>query len=112
MREIIVLSTTDTMELAQRIASALVEANEAACVSIIPGIRSIYRWEGRVCDEGEVLLIIKSSAARFEAIKSRIRMLHAYQVPEVIAIPITAGDTDYLNWLHSCVDGFPERSGK
>ncbi len=101
MNEIIVLSTTDTVDLAQRIAFALVEANEAACVNIIPGIRSIYRWEGKICDEGELLLVIKSSAERFDAIRSRIRLLHTYKVPEVIAIPVSAGDPDYLAWLHS-----------
>ncbi len=101
MNEILVMSTTDTLELAQKIASALVQANEAACVNIIPGIRSVYRWEGKICDEGEFLLLIKSSSERFEAIKSRIRMLHTYQLPEVIAVPITAGDSAYLAWLHS-----------
>jgi periplasmic divalent cation tolerance protein len=101
MDEIIVLSTTDTAELAQKIAFALIEANEAACVNVVPGIRSIYRWEGRICDEGEFLLIIKSSAERFDAIHSRIRLLHTYRVPEVIAIPVTAGDPDYLKWMHS-----------
>jgi periplasmic divalent cation tolerance protein len=101
MNEILVLSTTDTAEMAQKIASALVEANEAACVNIVPGIRSIYRWDGKVCDEGEYLLLIKSSVQKFEAIRSRIRLLHTYQLPEVIAIPITAGDPAYLEWLNS-----------
>ena len=99
MNEILILSTTDTLDLARKIASALVQANEAACVNIVPGIRSIYRWEGKVCDEGEFLLLIKSSSERFEAIKARIRLLHTYQLPEVIAVPITAGDSAYLAWL-------------
>jgi len=101
MNEILILSTTDSMELAKKIASALVEAKEAACVNIVPGIRSIYRWEGKVCDEGEFLLLIKSAAEKFESIRSRIRMLHTYQVPEVIALPIIAGDPAYISWLHS-----------
>jgi len=99
MTEILVLSTTDTPELAQRIASALVEANEAACVNIVPGIRSVYRWEGKMCDETEFLLLIKSTAERFDAINARIHRLHTYQVPEVIAVPITAGDPAYLQWI-------------
>lgn len=99
MTEILVLSTTDTPELAHKIASALVEAQEAACVNIIPGIRSIYRWEGKVCDETEFLLLIKSTAERFEAINARIHQLHPYQVPEVIAVPIAAGDPAYLQWI-------------
>lgn len=101
MNEILVLNTTDTLDLAQEIASALVEAREAACVTIIPGIRSVYRWEGKVCNEGEYLLLIKSSTDQFEAVRSRIRRLHSYQVPEIIALPISAGDPDYLAWLRS-----------
>jgi len=99
MSAILILSTTDSLELAQKIASALVEAGEAACVNIVPGIRSIYRWEGKVCDEGEFLMLIKSSAERFDAIRGRIRQLHSYQVPEIIAVPISVGDPDYLRWL-------------
>jgi periplasmic divalent cation tolerance protein len=101
MSEIVILSTTDTPELARQIAAALVEAGEAACVNIIPGIRSIYRWEAKVQDESEWLLLMKSTSERFEAVRSRIRQLHTYQTPEVIAIPITAGDPDYLAWLRS-----------
>lgn len=103
MNAILVLSTTDSLELAHKIASALVEAGEAACVNILPGIRSIYRWEGKICDEREFLMFIKTSAEQFEAIRSRIRQLHTYQVPEIIAVPISIGDPDYLSWLASCV---------
>jgi periplasmic divalent cation tolerance protein len=99
MSAILIFSATDSLELAQKIASALVEAGEAACVNILPGIRSIYRWEGKVCTEGEFLMLIKSSPERFEAIRSRIRQLHTYQIPEIIAVPINAGDPDYLGWL-------------
>jgi periplasmic divalent cation tolerance protein len=103
MKAILVLTTADSPELAQRIATALVEAGEAACVSIVPGIRSIYRWEGKACNEGELLLIIKSVAERYEDVRARIRQLHSYQVPEVIALPIAAGDPAYLSWLTSQV---------
>jgi periplasmic divalent cation tolerance protein len=101
MNEILVFSTTDTIDLAQKIASALVNSNEAACVNIVPGIRSVYRWEGRLCDEAESLLIIKSTLDKFDAINARIHSLHTYKVPEVIAIPIAAGDSAYLNWLRN-----------
>ena len=103
MGEILILNTTDTPDLAQKIASALVEAHEAACVNIIPGIRSIYRWQGKVCDEGECLLLIKTSAEKFEAVRATIRRLHSYEVPEIIAVPITAGDPDYLGWIASSI---------
>jgi periplasmic divalent cation tolerance protein len=103
MSEILVLTTADSLDLALRIASALVEQKEAACVNIVPGIRSIYRWEGKVCDDAELLLLIKSSADRFEAVRSRIRQLHTYEVPEVISLPIVAGDQSYLRWLNEQV---------
>jgi periplasmic divalent cation tolerance protein len=99
MSEILVLTTADSPELAARIANALVEAREAACVNIVPGIRSIYRWEGKVCDEQELLLVIKSTRDRFEAVRARIRQVHTYQVPEVVAVDIETGDPDYLAWL-------------
>jgi periplasmic divalent cation tolerance protein len=99
MTPILVLTTTESEELAQTIARALVESREAACVNIVPAIRSIYRWEGKVCDERELLLIIKSSEEQFEAIRARIRALHTYQVPEILSLPIRAGDPDYLRWL-------------
>jgi periplasmic divalent cation tolerance protein len=108
MSEILVLCTADTPDLAQRIGSMLVESSLAACVSILPGIRSIYRWQGKICNEGEVLLLIKSTAGRFEEICASIRGIHSYQVPEIIAVPITAGDADYLNWLRQ--NAAPESS--
>ena len=94
----------DSEELGERIAAALVEAREAACVNIISGIRSVYRWEGKLCRDAELLLIIKSVAEKFEAVRERIRLMHTYQVPEVIAVPIVAGDADYLKWLRESVN--------
>jgi periplasmic divalent cation tolerance protein len=105
MNSILVLSATDTLQLAEKIAAALIEAHEAACVNIVPGIRSVYRWEGKICNEEEFLLLIKSSAEKFEAIRSRIRLLHTYQVPEIIALPIAEGDPAYLAWLQASVAG-------
>jgi len=103
MTEILVLTTSDTRELAEAIARALVESGEAACVNIVPGIRSIYRWQGKICDEAELLLVIKSTTERFDSIRSRIKKIHTYQVPEVIAIPLSAGDPEYLHWLQEQV---------
>ncbi len=103
MDEILVLTTTDSLELAGRIASSLVEAGEAACVNLISGIRSIYRWEGKICDESEVLLLIKSTADRFDDVQSTIKRLHTYRVPEVVAVSIKYGDPDYLIWLREQV---------
>ena len=96
---IVVFCTTDTPELARSIAAALVEAREAACVNIIAGVVSVYRWQGEQCESPEWLMLIKSSADRFEAVRARIRSMHSYQVPEVIAVPMAAGDADYLRWM-------------
>jgi periplasmic divalent cation tolerance protein len=101
MKPIVVFSTTDSYEAAQKIASALVEAHAAACVNIVPGLHSIYRWQGEICDSQEWLLIIKTASDRFEAVRSLIRRLHSYDLPEVIAVPIEGGDADYLKWLSS-----------
>ncbi len=99
MSLILVLSTTNSEDLARTIASALVEAGEAACVNIVPGIRSIYRWENKIYDDREFLIFIKTTSERFEAVRKRIRQLHTYQLPEIIVLPIDDGDPDYLAWL-------------
>ncbi len=99
MNETLILSTADSPELAQKLALALVEGGEAACVNIVPGVRSVFRWQGRVTEEGELLLLIKTTADRFESVRSTIRRLHTYQVPEIIAVPVTMGDSDYVAWL-------------
>ena len=99
MNEILVLSTADSTELAHKLALALVDAGQAACVNIVPGIRSIYRWQGKVCDEAEVLLLIKTTRELFDAVCSTIRGLHTYEVPEMIALPLTAADPKYRAWL-------------
>jgi len=99
MQGILVLTTTDTAELAERIATALVEHGEAGCVNIVRGVRSVYRWKGKCCNDSEHLLLIKSTQDAFEVVRARIRQLHTYEVPEVIALPLTAGDPAYLGWL-------------
>jgi periplasmic divalent cation tolerance protein len=100
MDELLVFTTAGSPDVARRIAMGLVENHEAACVSIIPGLRSIYRWQGEICDDGEWLLLIKSSRSRFEDVRARIRGLHSYDVPEIVAVPLTDGDPAYLQWLN------------
>ena len=82
-----------------RIAKALVEEGLAASANIIPHIRSIYRWQGKIWDEAETLLIITSREERFERIRSRVKELHSYEVPEIIAIRVDKGDAPYLKWI-------------
>jgi uncharacterized protein involved in tolerance to divalent cations len=103
MSEIMIFCTTGQQDLAETIAHALVEAGEVACVNIVPGIQSVYRWEGNVCRDTEYLLLMKTTQDQFEKVRSRIRRMHNYQVPEIIAVPIIAGDTDYLKWLHASI---------
>ena len=86
-------------EEATKIAHALVDERLAACVNIVSPIRSIYRWEGKVRDESEWLLIIKTQRTRFEDLEKKVRSLHSYRVPEIVSLPIIEGHKPYLNWL-------------
>lgn len=98
---IVVLCTCPDEATAQRIASNLVESELAACVNRMAAVRSTYRWQGRVEDEPEVLLLIKTLAARYSEVEERIKTLHPYEVPEIIALPIVRGSAGYLGWLAS-----------
>jgi periplasmic divalent cation tolerance protein len=98
--KIVVLSTVASAEDAQRVARALVEKKLAACVNVIPGIRSVYRWEDAIVDEEEVLLVIKSSRALIQELTDEIERLHSYEVPEVIALPVVEGAERYLAWMN------------
>ena len=96
---IIVLVTCGSEEEALKIANALVEAHLAACVNLVAPIRSIYRWEGKIWDEKEWLLVIKTQKDRFEELEKRVKSLHSYSVPEIISLPITEGSSAYLKWI-------------
>jgi periplasmic divalent cation tolerance protein len=95
----IVLSTTGSEEEARKIAHYLVEHRLAACVNIIPRIESIYRWQGKVESSQEWLLLIKTTAQEFPAVRAAITELHSYNVPECIAVNIEEGSAAYLQWL-------------
>lgn len=84
---------------AEALAGRIVEERLAACVTIVPGARSVYRWEGKIRREEESLLVIKTASARVAALTERVRALHSYACPEVIALPVEAGSTAYLSWL-------------
>ena len=96
---LVVLVTAPDPEKAAKIARVLVEERLAACGNVLSGLRSIYRWEGKVQDEREALLLLKTTRARFEALRARVLALHPYQVPEVIALPVEAGSAPYLAWI-------------
>jgi periplasmic divalent cation tolerance protein len=95
--------TCPDAEVAQRIAEALVEECLAACVNRVPGVASTYRWQGQVTTEREELLLIKTTGARFEALRERLLALHPYELPELIAVPVERGHAAYLDWLRAAV---------
>jgi periplasmic divalent cation tolerance protein len=94
-----VFSTASTAEEAEKIARALVDGRLAACVNVVPGLRSYYRWQGKIEDAAEFLLIIKSTRERFPALRTLLEKLHSYEVPEVIAMAVVDGAQNYLNWM-------------
>jgi len=99
----VVLVTTPTPEVAADLARALVVARLAACGNVLPGVRSIYRWEGKVCDEQEALLVLKTTRGRLEALRDEVLRRHPYQVAEVLALPVEAGSAAYLDWVRAQV---------
>jgi periplasmic divalent cation tolerance protein len=101
---VIVLVTCGSEEEALKIANALVEDRLAACVNLVAPIRSIYRWEGKIWDEKEWLLIIKTQKHRFEELEKKVKSLHSYSVPEITSIPITEGSSAYLDWIRENIE--------
>ncbi|HSF79151.1 MAG TPA: divalent-cation tolerance protein CutA [Steroidobacteraceae bacterium] len=102
---LVVFCTCPDGATADSLASALVGENLAACVSRVAGVRSTYRWEGRIHDDEEILLIIKTSAQRLATLSARIQALHPHEVPEVIAVEVAGGSERYLAWLGQTVGG-------
>ncbi len=99
MDNFIVFITASSEDEAAKIARSLVEARLAGCVNIIKNIRSVYSWEGKIEDETEVLMIAKTQKKLLDPIIKKVRELHSYSVPEIIAMPIAEGSEDYLKWL-------------
>ena len=99
----LVLVTAPDAEVARELARSLVEARLAACVNVVPGLRSIYRWKGEVLQDDEVLMVLKTTAARYPRLEARLRELHPYDCPEVIALPIEAGHPPYVDWVMQSV---------
>ena len=100
----IVLTTTGSQEEARKIARALVDRRLAACVNIIPQVESVYRWQGKVEDAHEWLLLIKTTTAAFERVRDAIRELHSYDLPECISFSVENGSSAYLDWISESVE--------
>lgn len=103
----IVYITSPTQEVAKKIARGLIENNLAACVNIIPSITSIYKWEGKIEEDSELLLMVKTRTQRVEEVTAFVKANHPYSVPEVISTPIEAGHDLYLKFIN---DGVPEKN--
>ncbi len=105
MEHIIVFVTAPDEDTAVEIARVLVEEGLAACANIVKDIRSIYKWQGKMEDKSEVLMIAKTSRDRFEDLAKRVKGMHPYDVPEIISVPITQGSDAYIKWLSEAVSG-------
>jgi periplasmic divalent cation tolerance protein len=109
---IVVLVTCPNHQVGEKIGRVLVEERLAACVNIVPGLTSIYRWQGKLCRDREVLLIVKTRRTRFPGMARRIASLHPYSVPEILAPPIARGNPTYLAWVReSTTVRNPRRNG-
>jgi len=102
-QELVVFVTSSDTGEAARLADTLVSEQLAACVNVVPGIESVYRWEGKITRDIETLLIIKTTDARYAELERRIKELHSYTTPEVVAIRIERGSEQYLNWLRDSI---------
>ena len=100
---IVVLLTAANGEEAARLADLLIGAHLAACVQILPEMESVYRWEGKIERQAEILLLAKTTRSKFEDLEREVRALHSYETPEIIALPIVAGSAPYLEWLRAGV---------
>jgi periplasmic divalent cation tolerance protein len=96
---LLVMTSLPDRDAAKALAKRLIDSHLAACVQIQTGVQSIYRWEGRICEEQEAVLVAKTTAAQWPAISAFIKQNHPYDVPEIIAQPITHSDTDYARWV-------------
>lgn len=104
MPAIVVITTVGTEEQANLIAREIVSRRQAACVNIVPSIRSIYRWKGKICKDGELLLIVKTLAEEYDGVAATIRELHSYELPEILSFEMGRGDAAFLDWIASSVD--------
>jgi periplasmic divalent cation tolerance protein len=101
---LLVLSTCPGSITAKKIANELVADQLAACVQVIPGVQSFFRWVGKVDNKEEHLLLIKTTSERYQAVQDRIQAMHPYELPEIVAVPVSGGLPGYLAWIKSCTE--------
>lgn len=104
MGAICVVTTVGTEEQANLIARELVARRHAACVNVVPGVRSTYRWQGKICKDTELLLIVKTTSGEFPEVSDVIQELHSYDLPEILAFDVAQGEEGFLDWIRTCTD--------
>jgi periplasmic divalent cation tolerance protein len=104
MRAIVIVTTVGTEDQANLIARELIARRQAACVNAVPGVRSTYRWKGKICTDGELMLVVKTLAGEFDGVAATIRELHSYELPEILSFPVERGDEAFLDWIAASVD--------
>ena len=104
MRAIAVITTVGTEEQAYLIAREIVARRQAACVNILPGVRSIYRWKGKICKDGELMLVVKTLESELDGVTATIRELHSYELPEILSFTVSHGERGFLDWIAGSVD--------
>lgn len=104
MKAIVVITTVGDEEQGNSIARELIGRRQAACVNMVSGVRSVYRWQGKICRDSEFLLVIKTLEEEYEAVAETIRELHAYDVPEILAFNVSRGDARFLDWVATSLD--------
>ncbi|HVT59944.1 MAG TPA: divalent-cation tolerance protein CutA [Thermoanaerobaculia bacterium] len=104
MRAIVMVTTVGTEEQANLIAREIIARRQAACVNILPSIRSLYRWKGKICKDGELMLLVKTLQSEFEGVAATIRELHSYELPEILSFGVSQGEEKFLEWIASSVD--------
>ena len=104
MSAIVVITTVGTEEQANTLARELVARRQAACVNVVPGLKSFYRWQGKLSHDTELMLVIKTLDTEFDAVAATIRELHSYELPEIVCFGVASGDRRFLAWIADCVD--------
>ncbi len=104
MDAIVIITTVGTEEQANLIARELIARRQAACVNILPGVRSIYRWQGKICNDTELLLVIKTCRPEFDPVAATIAELHSYDLPEILAFDVAHGEKNFLDWVCGNLD--------
>jgi periplasmic divalent cation tolerance protein len=104
MGALVVITTVGTEEQANTIAEELIARRHASCVNILPGVRSLYRWQGKICRDSEYMLVIKTLEREYEALERAIKELHSYELPEILAFGVKRGEQGFLDWIGGSLD--------